>query len=103
MKSIVLVKPCTYNSFLRSLSRSVSLRSRLSLIQIMELDNRTVQEDLANGFAMEALIKDYHAALFFVCLGSLILGVPLAWNILWHLKERNSMKDILFPQTHALP
>ena len=63
----------------------------------MDLDNGTVQEEFAKGYAMEALIKDYHAALFFVCLGSLILGVPLAWNILWHLKERNSNERYLIP------
>ena len=90
MKSIVLVKPCTTAFSVVSRSCSVSLRSRLSLIQVMELDNGTVQEDLAKGFAMEALIKHYHVTLFFVCLGSLILGVPLVWNILWHLKERIS-------------
>ena len=69
----------------------------------MEIDNRTAQEDLAKGYAMEALIEDYHVALFFVCLGSLILGVPLAWNMLWHLKERNLSKNMLFPQTYSLP
>ena len=63
----------------------------------MELDNGTAQEDLAKGFAMEALIKDYHVALFFVCLGSLILGVPLVWNILWHLKERISKLRYFIP------
>ena len=28
-----------------------------------------------------------HVALFSVCIGSLVLGLPLAWNVLWHLKE----------------
>ena len=58
----------------------------------MELDNRTILEDLEKGFATEALIKDYHVALSFICLGSLFLGIPLAWNMLWHLKERISNK-----------
>ena len=53
----------------------------------MELNNITAQENMANGFALEALIEEHHVALVIVCLGSLILGVPLAWNVLWHLKE----------------
>ena len=54
----------------------------------MELSNQTFQEDVENGFAMEALINDYHVALFFVCLASLVVGIPLVWNMLWHLKVR---------------
>ena len=69
---------------------SVLLRSRPASAHIMEIDNATVQEDLAKGFALEALLEDHYGALFIVCLGSLIFGVPLAWNVLWHLKERVS-------------
>ena len=65
----------------------------------MEFDNATVQEDLAEGFALETLLEDHHKALFIVCLGSLIFGVPLAWNVLWHLKERVSDSG----QTYAMP
>ena len=53
----------------------------------MELDNITAQEDMTKGFPMEAVIEEHHVALVIVCLGSLILGVPLVWNVLWHLKE----------------
>ena len=53
----------------------------------MELDIINAQEDVTKGFALEALIEEHHVALVIVCLGSLILGVPLAWNVLWHLKE----------------
>ena len=42
---------------------------------------------LAEGYAMEVLFRDHHVTLFCVSLGSLILGFPLAWNVLWHLKE----------------
>ena len=55
----------------------------------MGFENNSVQEDnLPDGYAMEELIRDHHVALFCVCLGSLILGLPLAWNILWHLRVR---------------
>ena len=61
----------------------------------MELNNITAQENMANGFALEALIEEHNVALVIVCLGSLILGVPLAWNVLWHLKESlSNMKYI---------
>ena len=44
---------------------------------------------------MEVLLKEHHAALFSVILGSLMLGLPLVWNMLWHLKERvfNEIED----------
>ena len=53
----------------------------------MELNIINAQEDVTKGFALEALIEEHHVALVIVCLGSLILGVPLVWNVLWHLKE----------------
>ena len=74
-------------------------RSRPASAHIMEFDNATVQEDLAKGFALETLLEDHHGVLFIVCLGSLIFGVPLAWNVLWHLKERVSDSG----QTYAMP
>ena len=51
----------------------------------MEFDN-----NLEEGFAMELLFRDHQMALFSVSLGSLILGLPLAWNSLWNLKARLS-------------
>ena len=62
----------------------------------MELSNQTFQEDVENGFAMEALINDYHVALFFVSLASLVVGIPLVWNMLWHLKVRALSKKIFY-------
>ena len=35
---------------------------------------------------MEDLFKDHNVALFCVILCSLMLGLPLAWNVLSHLK-----------------
>ena len=43
----------------------------------IELDNKTAQEDATKGFALEALIEEYHVALVIICLGSLILGCPI--------------------------
>ena len=37
--------------------------------------------------------RDHQAYLIFVSFGSLILGIPLAWNVLWHLKERFSVQS----------
>ena len=82
-----------------SLRYSVLPRSRPASDHIMEFDNATVQEDVARGFALETLLEDHHGALFIVCLSSLIFGVPLAWNVLWHLKERVSDSG----QTYAMP
>ena len=45
---------------------------------------------MTEAYAMEVLFRDHYFALFSVHLGSLILGLPLAWNVLWHLKERFS-------------
>ena len=54
----------------------------------MGFENISAEDNLPDGYAMEELIRDHHVALFCVCLGSLILGLPLAWNILWHLRVR---------------
>ena len=54
----------------------------------MEADNVTVRGNGTDGYAMEVLFRDHHVILICICLGSLILGVPLAWNALWHLKAR---------------
>ena len=49
-------------------------------------DEHKANED----YAMEILLRDFQVVLFATCLGSLILGLPLAWNLLWHLKVRLS-------------
>ena len=56
----------------------------------MEFVKMLPEGNLAEGYAMEVLFRDHHVALFCVSLGSLILGLPLAWNALWHLQERFS-------------
>ena len=59
-------------------------------IKKMSWNNTTAQGNNTGGYALEALFTDHcflcHVALFFVLLGSLILGLPISWNILWHLK-----------------
>ena len=42
---------------------------------------------MSKGFALEALVEEHSVALVIVSLGSLILGLPLVLNVLWHLKE----------------
>ena len=54
---------------------------------MMDSENVTVVGNLTKGFAMEVVFSHHCPALFGFILGSLILGLPLAWNILWHLKE----------------
>ena len=56
----------------------------------MEFDNTTFEGNFTEGYAMEVLFRDHQVALFSVSLGSLILGLPLAWNSLWNLKARLS-------------
>ena len=53
----------------------------------MDSKYATVDGNLTRGYAMEVVFSHHKAALFGVILGSLILGLPLAWNKLWHLKE----------------
>ena len=52
----------------------------------MDFDNKTNNNKLEDGCSIEVLFRDHHIALFSACLVSLILGFPLAWNILWHLR-----------------
>ena len=61
----------------------------------MEVDEETAQENLAEGgYAFEELFRDHHVALFSASLASIILGLPLAWNVLWHLKVRISRCEV---------
>ena len=48
----------------------------------------SAQENVDEGYAMEVLIRDHYVALLVVNVGSLALGLPLAWNTLWNLKVR---------------
>ena len=54
----------------------------------MNFDNNTNIEPLEDGCSIEVLFRDHHLALFSACIVSLILGLPLAWNVLWHLRVR---------------
>ena len=56
----------------------------------MEVGKITAQVSLTEGCAFEVLVRDHHVTLFSVSLACLILGLPLAWNALWHLKVRFS-------------
>ena len=67
----------------------------------MELDNITAQGKLPDGFAFEVLFRHHNVALFSVILASLILGLPLAWNVLWHLQENFQIVNYL--QIDKLP
>ena len=62
----------------------------------MKLDNSSAQVNTTACYAMEVLLTQHpqaRVALFWVILGSLILGVPLAWNVLWHLNVSFSMQS----------
>ena len=62
----------------------------------MDSKNATVDGNFTEGYAMEVIFSQHCSALFVVILGSLILGVPLAWNILWHLKESVCIRYFIF-------
>ena len=49
----------------------------------MALKNATVQGDSKLSF------EDHQTLIASVCISSLTLGLPLAYNTLWHLKEVN--------------
>ena len=70
----------------------------------MMLDNNTsAQENTTACYAMEVLLTNHpqaRVALFCVLLGSLILGIPLAWNVLWHLKASCSMQSLFSKKIH---
>ena len=53
----------------------------------MDSKYETADGNLTKDYAMEVVFLHHSTALLCVILGSLILGLPLAWNILWHLKE----------------
>ena len=53
-------------------------------VQKMAFDNSIHYETLT----VEDLLKDHQIAVFIMCSSCVVLGLPLAWNVLWHLKER---------------
>ena len=53
-------------------------------VQKMAFDNSSHYET----FTVEDLLKDNQIAVFIMCSSCVVLGLPLAWNVLWHLKER---------------
>ena len=61
----------------------------------MDSENTTVYGNFTQGYAMEVAFSRHSTALLGVILGSLILGLPLAWNILWHLKVSVCQYDSL--------
>ena len=59
----------------------------------MNRDNASAQENNTSSNFLEVFFTDHnlaHAALFCVILVSLILGLPISWNLLWHLKASSS-------------
>ena len=53
------------------------------------------EQDTKESYAMEFLYRDHYVVLIVICFGSLILGVPLSWNMLWHLQvSKNIHKEL---------
>ena len=44
---------------------------------------------------MEDLFKEHNVALLCIILSSLVFGLPLAWNVLWHLKAGLSNEKVI--------
>ena len=61
----------------------------------MELENITAQEIVEEGLEVEVPFQDHRPALVFICLGSLVMGLVLAYNKLWHLKESVSNRGYI--------
>ena len=55
----------------------------------MDSGNITLKEEL-RGYAFEELFEYHHVVLLSVSFCTLILGSPLEWNVLWHLRVRLS-------------
>ena len=72
-------------------STGISAFPGLSRVQFVHFESTMEmgdQDNLKESFAQEALIRDYHVVLLVSCVASLIMGSPLACNVLWHLKVR---------------
>ena len=51
------------------------------------MDNSTI-EDVPKSCAFGVLIEEQRVLIFCILIISLILGLPLQWNILWNLRVR---------------
>ena len=69
----------------------------------MDSKNATIDGNFTQGHAMAVVFSHHCAALFGVILGSLILGLPLAWNMLWHLKGSVCQYDSLLLDIAKFP
>ena len=56
----------------------------------MEFQDISPQANVTEVYAFEELIQNHAVGAFIICLVSIILGLPLNWNLLWHLKVRMS-------------
>ena len=55
----------------------------------MDSGDRTLKEEM-RGHAFKELFEDHYVALLSVSICTLVLGSPLEWNLLWHLRVRIS-------------
>ena len=54
----------------------------------MEFEDANVTSMDGDNYAMAVLFREHRTVLALPSIASLILGIPLATNMLWHLKER---------------
>ena len=54
----------------------------------MKFENRTDHEKIEEGCAVDVAFENHHLLLSTACTISLVLGIPLVCNVLWHLKVR---------------
>ena len=52
----------------------------------MKFGNDTDHEKSEEGCAVEVIFENHHLLLCAACIFSLILGIPLVLNVLWHLQ-----------------
>ena len=53
--------------------------------------NNTIET--IHGYPMELLLREHGVLLYTITIGSLILGIPLATHILWHLRVASNARD----------
>ena len=56
----------------------------------MEFEDANVTSMDGDNYAMAVLFREHRTVLALPSIASLILGIPLATNMLWHLKERKT-------------
>ena len=76
------------SSLKRALNLPIRLPMKLTVRRRMSsASNISLGEVKTWGHSMEPILSDHSGALSAVCCTSLVLGIPLIMNTLWHLRD----------------